>query len=163
MGADGRCILVLSKIKSVIHLQLTQGLSPEACRAAIAMAFTLGIFPIMGFSTPLNMLAAFVFRLNQPVVQAFNWILGPIKIALIFPFLRIGEWLFGAEPFVLSLTQFSAIFFADWIGTTKQFALTFVHAITGWLLCAPLVFLLLYILSKSFVDAGLRFRANKNF
>ena len=103
----------------------------------------------------MNTLAAFSFRLNQPVVQAFNWVLGPLKIALIFPFLRLGEWLFQSEPFTLSLTEFSKRFFGDWQTTTSEFAWTFVHAIVGWLVCVPLIYLAIYHLSRPFVQ---RFR-----
>lgn len=142
---------MFKKIKGVIRNQLTQGLSTSGCRAAIATAFTLGVFPIMGFSTPMNTAAAFCFRLNQPVVQAFNWVLGPLKIALIFPFLRFGEWLFQSEPFTLSLTEFSRRFFSDWTATTAEFAWTFVHAIVGWLVCAPLIYLLIYGASQPLV------------
>lgn len=142
---------MFGKIKGVLRNQLTQGLSPVGCRAAIATAFTLGVFPIMGFSTPMNTAAAFFFRLNQPVVQAFNWVLGPLKIALIFPFLRFGEWLFQSEPFTLSLSEFSRRFFNDWVATTAEFAWTFVHAIVGWLVCAPLIYLAIYYASRTFV------------
>lgn len=142
---------VLAKIRKVVQDQFTQGLSPGACAAAIASSLTIGVFPIMGFSTPMNALSALAFRLNQPVVQAFNWIMGPVKIALIVPFLRFGEWLYGAEPFTLSLKEFSAIFFADWWATTCAFAWTFVHAITGWLVVAPMIYLVIYIVSSAVV------------
>ena len=105
----------------------------------------------MGCSTPMNIGAAFFLRLNQPVVQAFNWVLGPLKIALIFPFLRLGEWIFQAEPFTLSLTEFSERFFSDWQATSSEFAWTFVHAISGWLVCAPLLYGLLYFVAKPLI------------
>jgi uncharacterized protein (DUF2062 family) len=140
------------RIKSVLRAQLTQGLDARACRTAIASTITIGVFPIIGFATPMNTLAAFFFRLNQPVVQAFNWVLGPLKIALIFPFLRLGEWLFQGEPFTLSLTEFSKRFFSDWQTTTSEFAWTFVHAIVGWLVCVPLIYLAIYHLSRPFVE-----------
>lgn len=143
---------MFGRFKSVLRAQLTQGLDPRACRAAIASTVTIGVFPIIGFSTPINTLAAFFFRLNQPIVQAFNWVLGPLKIALIFPFLRFGEWLFGSEPFTLSLTEFSKRFFSDWQTTTSEFAWTFVHAIVGWLVCVPLIYLSLFYLSRPAVE-----------
>ena len=119
---------------------------------AIASSFTVGIFPILGFSTPLNTLAAIFVRLNQPIVQSMNWILGPLKLILIIPFLRLGEWLYAAEPFTLSLTEFSKIFFDDWIATTREFAWTFIHAISGWLVAAPLIYILIYIIAKEILS-----------
>ncbi len=110
----------------------------------------------MGFSTLMNTCCAATFRLNQPVVQACNWIIGPVKIALIFPFLRLGEALFQADPFRLSLTDFSQRFFSDIDGTTAEFAWTFVHAITGWLVCAPLLYFVLLKLSLLWVPKSRR-------
>lgn len=144
---------MFKKVKKVIHRELTKGLDLRSGSRAIASAFTFGIFPIIGFSTPLNTLSALVFKLNQPIVQAINWVLGPLKLLLIFPFLRFGEWLFSAEPFTLSLTEFSSIFFDDWIATTQEFAWTFVHVITGWLILAPLIYPAAYLVAKSFLAA----------
>ena len=143
---------MLRKIHLVIQTQLTQGLSVDACSRAVAMGITIAIFPILGFSTLMNTVAAAWFRLNQPVVHAFSWIMGPVKIALIFPFLRLGEFLFRAEPFTLSLAEFSERFFSDWLATGREFAWTFVHATVGWLLCAPILFALLYLLARPIIQ-----------
>ena len=134
-------------MKQIIQRELTSGLSVRGGSMALATAFTFGIFPIIGFSTPLNTLAAAWLRLNQPIIQVVNWVMGPLKLLLIIPFLRLGEWLFAAEPFTLSLAEFSRIFFNDWWGTTQEFAWTFVHAISGWLVTAPGVYLLIYSLA----------------
>lgn len=139
---------MFKKVKQVIQREFTNGLNLRSGAIAIAVSFTLGIFPIIGFSTPLNTLAALIFRLNQPIVQALNWVLGPLKWLLIIPFLRFGEWLFAAEPFALSLTEFSKIFFDDWLATTREFAWTFVHVIWGWLVVAPIIYLLVYFGAK---------------
>lgn len=139
---------VFQKIREVTHQQMTQGLGCRECGRAIAASLTIGVFPILGFSTPMNTVSAALFRLNQPITQVFNWVVGPLKIALIFPFLRLGEWMFQAEPFSLSLAEFSERFFSDARNTAIEFAGTFAHAIAGWLLCAPLIYLLLFALTQ---------------
>lgn len=139
---------MFTKIKQIIRRELGNGLNVHAGSMAVATSFTIGVFPIIGFSTPLNTLAALSLRLNQPIIQVVNWITGPLKLILIIPFLRLGEWLFAAEPFSLSLTEFSRIFFADWWGTTQEFAWTFVHAICGWLVVAPVIYGIVFLLSK---------------
>jgi len=143
---------VFNKVKEVIRREFTQGLDLRGGSMAIATAFTLGIFPIIGFSTPLNTAAAFLFRLNQPIVQALNWVLGPLKWLLIIPFLRFGEWLFDADPFSLSLTEFSKIFFDDWLATTREFAWTFTHVICGWLVLVPMIYLFIYFTAKTILS-----------
>ena len=37
-------------------------------------------------------------RLNQPLIQLVNYLAYPLQIALLIPFYRAGERLFGAEP-----------------------------------------------------------------
>ncbi len=142
---------MLSKAKQIIRAQLVQGLSVSSCQVAIAMALTLGVFPILGCSTPMNMIAGFRFKLNQPIIQFFNYLAAPLKLLLILPFIRLGEWLFQAEPFRLSLTEFSARFFADMTTTSTEFFWTFVHAIIAWCMCAPLIYGCLLILTKPLI------------
>jgi len=142
---------VFKKLNLVVVGQLKQGLGQQACCHAIAAALVIGLFPIMGFSTLMNTFSAAFFRLNQPVVQVCNWIIAPVKIALIFPFLRLGEWLFQARPFRLSLAEFSTRFFSDIATTTAEFAWTFTHAIVGWLICAPLIYGVIFRVSKALV------------
>lgn len=139
------------RIKQHIRGQLSQGLSPRGCSRAVATALTVGVFPILGLSTLLNTACAQLWRLNQPIVQSVNWICGPLKIALIFPFLRLGEFLFQAEPFNLSLAEFSRRFYADSSATMMEFGWTFVHAATGWLCCVPAIYLALAYTMHAFV------------
>jgi uncharacterized protein (DUF2062 family) len=146
---------VFKKLNLVVVAQLKQGLGQQACCHAIAASLMIGLFPIIGFSTLLNTCTAAFFRLNQPVVQVCNWIIAPVKIALIFPFLRLGEWLFQAKPFRLSLTEFSTRFFSEIATTTAEFAWTFAHAIAGWLICAPLIYCVIFRVSKALVPKRL--------
>jgi uncharacterized protein (DUF2062 family) len=115
------------------------------------MALTVGVFPIMGFATPVNTFAAFAFRLNQPVVLAANFSTAPLKLALIYPFLRLGEWIFGAEALSLSLAELMERFAADWLGMLLEFSWSFLHAFVGWLVCVPLIYLCFFWLSKPLI------------
>ena len=142
---------MLGRLKSTLGKQLTQGLGVRACQRAIGMALTVGVFPIMGFATPVNTLAGLVFRLNQPVVQAANFSTAPLKLALIYPFLRLGEWVFRAEPLTLSLIELTERFAADWLGMLQEFGWSFLHAAVGWLVCVPLLYFCFFWLSKPII------------
>ena len=137
-----------NRLIKVIRAQLVQGISLSDCAQAIALAITIGLFPILGFSTLLITAIAYFRRLNQPIAQAFNWICGPIKLALIIPFIRVGEFLFGADPFVLKLGELSRQFYENSWATLSEFAWTFLHAIAGWAFCAPIIYLVVYTISK---------------
>ena len=135
----------------VIRAQLVQGISQRDCAQAIALAITIGLFPIIGFSTLIITAIVYFRRLNQPIAQLFNWICGPIKLALIIPFIRVGEYLFGADRFVLNLGELSRQFYENSWATLSEFAWTFLHAIVGWLFCAPIIYLVVYTISKSVI------------
>ena len=135
----------------VIRAQLVQGTSQSDCAQAIALAITIGLFPILGFSTLIITAIIYFRRLNQPIAQLFNWICGPIKLALIIPFIRVGEYLFGADRFVLNLGELSRQFYENSWATLSEFAWTFLHAIAGWAFCAPIIYLIVYTISKSVI------------
>ena len=135
----------------VIRAQLVQGISQSDCAQAISMAITIGLFPILGFSTFTITAIAYFRRLNQPIAQVFNWICGPIKLALIIPFVRVGEFLFGADAFILNLGELSRQFYENSWATLSEFAWTFLHAMAGWAFCAPIIYIVVYTISKSVI------------
>ena len=139
------------RLIKVIRAQLVQGISLSDCAQAIALAITIGLFPILGFSTLIITAIVYFKRLNQPIAQLFNWICGPIKLVLIFPFIRVGEYLFSADQFVLNLGELSRQFYENSWATLSEFAWTFLHAIAGWAFCAPIIYLVVYTISKSVI------------
>ena len=142
---------MFNRLIKVIRAQLVQGTSQSDCAQAIALAITIGLFPILGFSTLIITAIIYFRRLNQPIAQLFNWICGPIKLALIIPFIRVGEYLFGADRFVLNLGELSRQFYENSWATLSEFAWTFLHAIAGWAFCAPIIYLIVYTISKSVI------------
>ena len=140
-----------NRLIKVIRAQLVQGISLSDCAQAIALAITIGLFPIVGFSTLIITAIAYFRRLNQPIAQVFNWICGPIKLALIIPFIRVGEFLFGADRFVLNVRELSRQFYENSWATLSEFAWTFLHAIVGWVICTPIIYLVVYTISKSVI------------
>lgn len=120
-----------------IRNQLTQGASPRSLSVGIAAGSLCGIFPVLGTTTVLTTLVAAGFRLNQPVMQAINWLAYPLQLLLIPIFIRGGEFLFGADPISFSISEMMAMF-ADSPGAfLSQFKMTFVHCIVAWLVVVP--------------------------
>lgn len=124
--------------------QLTQGVSPRALAFTLAVGGVLAIFPILGSTTLLCLVFGVLFRLNQPVLQALNYLLYPLQIALIPAFIRLGERLFLAPPvpihpaaMVREFTQSPAEFF-------KLYGAAGLHGIAAWTLCAPLLALVIF-------------------
>jgi uncharacterized protein (DUF2062 family) len=122
---------------------LRQGLTPEKIALSLAAGVTLGVFPVIGSTTLLCALAAYALGLNLPAIQLVNYLVYPLQIALLLPFLRAGEWLFGAERLSLSVPEIAGLIRADVrLAIATLWTATW-HAVVVWVLVGPVVFVLL--------------------
>jgi uncharacterized protein (DUF2062 family) len=134
-------------VRPILDL-LRQGSTPEKIALSIAFGLVLGIFPSLGWTTLLCLLAAVIFRLNLPAVQLVNYFAYPLQLAMLIPFIRAGEFLFHSVSLSLSLTQILAMIKADVWHSIKVLWIATVHAIAAWALIAPLaIYVLFRILS----------------
>jgi uncharacterized protein (DUF2062 family) len=125
------------RIGDPILQQLTQGITPERIALTVAVGLTIAVNPIVGTTTILCFLAAWALRLNQPIIQAINWSSYALQLALIFPFIRLGERIFGAPRESRSLERLVTMMNSDPLGTLADIRTTLGHAVVAWLLVAP--------------------------
>lgn len=86
-------------MKRKVIAWLRQGISPPRLALTLALGFAIGCFPVMGIPTALCALLAVAFRLNLPAIQAANYVVMPLQVALIVPFVRLGRLFgFGSGP-----------------------------------------------------------------
>lgn len=124
---------------------LRQGITPEKIALSIAFGLALGVFPVIGATTLLCALAAIVFRLNLPAIQLVNYFASPLQIALLLPFIRLGEFLFRvARPIPFSITQILEMIRADVGHAIATLWTSTMHAIAAWGLVGPVVVFLFY-------------------
>ena len=122
---------------------LRQGLSPEGLAWSLAVGLPLGVIPLVGISTVLCVGVALVFRLNQPAMQLANYLAYPLQILLWYPFLRLGEGLFGTPHETVSLAHLqAALRLGAWVAI-RMFWTSLWHASVAWLLVVPVPMLLL--------------------
>jgi len=132
------------RVIAPITNQLKQGITPERVALTLALGLTLSVFPILGATTLLCTGAAFLLRLNQPIIQLVNYLAYPLQIVLLIPFYRAGEWLLGLQPVALSVSLLLARFRADVGQFFRDFSLIALGGILVWLLLAPPVMAALY-------------------
>jgi uncharacterized protein (DUF2062 family) len=134
-----------SKIVLPIIGLLKQGVSPEKIALALAFGIVLGIFPVIGATTVLCLLASLLFRLNPAGIQIVNWLVYPLQILLLIPFYQFGDWLFGASvPLSLSAQELVALFQTDFQAALKLLGDKTLQALAAWLLVFPPVLAVLY-------------------
>jgi uncharacterized protein (DUF2062 family) len=77
-------------MKQKAAVWLLQGISPRRLALTLALGFAIGCIPVVGIPTALCALLALALRLNLPAIQAANYLVMPLQLVLIVPFVRLG-------------------------------------------------------------------------
>ena len=132
-------------VRPVVDL-LRQGITPEKIALSIAMGIALGVTPVLGSTVLLCTLAAIVFRLNLPAIQLVNWLVYPLQLALLVPFLRIGAWMSGGKASEISVEGILELIRTDVFHAVATLWTATMHALVAWLAIGSLATGLLYLL-----------------
>jgi uncharacterized protein (DUF2062 family) len=123
---------------------LKEGMSLRKISVCIALGVALGIFPVLGMTTLLCAVAAFVFRLNLPAIQAVNYIVYPLQLILLAPFYGTGSWLFKQPGGQMVGENLMYMLQNDFWGSLASLWDLTLYAIFAWLILSPFLILLLY-------------------
>lgn len=118
---------------------LRQEAKPEKIALSIAWGAVLGIFPVLGITTFLCAGAAVMFRLNMAAIQLANWLVYPLQIVLIVPFIVLGGHLFGAPAAAGDVEHMMSLFRADLASALGYAGELVFRAVLVWLLAIPVV------------------------
>lgn len=126
---------------------LTQGVTPDRLAATLAVGSVCSLFPFLGATSALNLGVGLWLRMNQPVLQGLNQLLGPVQVAMILVYVRIGERIWRApEADRFSLGEMMRAFGElPFTGFLQRFGQAGVHAFTAWALTAPLLLAAIYL------------------
>jgi uncharacterized protein (DUF2062 family) len=122
------------RLKRSVVQWLRQGISPRRLAITLALGFAIGCIPVLGVPTVLCAALALGLRLNLPAIQAANYAAMPFQLALILPFVRLGERIFrSAHPAgaVLHLSPPGSS-----LGLMLRLGALTGHALVAWLLLA---------------------------
>ena len=128
------------RVLQPIRAQLTQGVAPDQIAATVAVGTACSLFPIWGVTSLVNLGVGVWLRMNQPILQTLNQLLGPVQVVLILVYVRIGEvlWRSAERRFTLAemFREFRERSFWEFL---EQFGWAGVHALTAWLVTSPLL------------------------
>jgi uncharacterized protein (DUF2062 family) len=134
------------RVLQPIRTQLTQGVSPDQIAATLAVGTACSVFPIFGITSLVNLGVGISLRMNQPILQALNQLLGPVQIALILVYVRLGEVIWRSEEHQLTMGQMMREFHErSLVEFVQQFSWAGVHALTAWVITSPLLVGALYV------------------
>jgi uncharacterized protein (DUF2062 family) len=123
---------------------LRQSVEPEKLALTMALGNTIGLSPVYGSTTVTSTAVALALGLNLPLIQAANWMVWPLQLTLILPFIRIGERLWDHPPLRLSRARIIDVFEQGPIAVVNELGWAIVHAFSAWLLAAFFIVPALY-------------------
>ncbi len=126
-----------------VMAQLTQGISPDRIAWSISLGIVIGVFPILGSTTVVCLLAAWGLRLNHVAMQVFKEAVYPLHLLMIPVFIRMGERLAGVPLMSFSISELIGKFSADPVLFIRDFGMAAWHGVSAWLLFAPVAAVLL--------------------
>ncbi len=126
--------------------QLTQGVSPRKIALTLAVGSAFALFPVLGTTTVLCLVAGLALRLNQPIIQGVNAIFVFIYFPALIGFERLGDALTGTDYSSLDVKSMLTLFKHHPGEFFRRFGVTGLHAILGWAVVIPVSTLLIYLL-----------------
>jgi hypothetical protein len=142
----------LSTLKSKIATLFKQGLTPIQLTQSILVSALISIIPILGLSTFLLTLLSLKRKLNLPIMIALSYLMWPIQLLMIIPFIKIGEFIFSVPQPHHSVEEIIASFQNSFLGTLSQLSFELLCGFGGWLLTAVPFFTLLYLVSNFLIS-----------
>ena len=133
-----------------IAAQMTQGITPEKIALTLAVGSALALFPIIGTTTLLCLLAGILLKLNQPIIQLVNMLCATIHFPVIVCLFRMGHWMYGVPNARIGAGMIHHMLDTFWEDPGKffeRFGVDALHAIVAWAAVAPVWMLLVYAFS----------------
>jgi len=134
------------KIVQPVAKLLKQGLTPRKIALSMAVGAALGIFPALGTTTTLCIVATIALKLNTPAIQLMNFLVYPLQLLLLIPFYRAGAYLFGAQQLPLSPAAIVELFRRDSLEAIVLLWDSTLHAIVVWGVLSPALVAAVYFL-----------------
>ncbi len=139
--------------------QLTQGVTPSKVALSIAVGSALALFPILGTTTTLCVVAGISLGLNQPIIQGVNVLCTFIYFPLLYAFVRLGDALARTARSSLDIPLMISLITHEPRQFFHQFGVTALHAMLGWAVVAPFWVPLVYLAALKPLEAtALRLR-----
>ena len=124
--------------------QLVEDSSPQKTALTLTLGFYLSLFPVVGSTTFLCLLATFLFRLNPFIIQGVNFFLFPIQMMLMFPFLKAGRMLFFTRKDLLPAASLKQLMHVDGWDSFYYLFESLIGGIAMWGIFSAITGFLLY-------------------
>lgn len=132
----------------IVKRELRSGITPEKISLSVVVGAGVGVFPLIGTTMTLCGILGVLLRLNPVSIQLANYLVYPLQILLIFPFLKTGSSVTGVS---LDLSWAENISVDNVSVIAKGIFDVAGFAVLGWLVWVPGISTVLYFILLPFV------------
>lgn len=143
----------LKSLIAKITILFKQGLTPKELSKSIIVSGLISTIPILGVSTFMITALSLKTKLNLPVMIALSYLMWPIQVLMIIPFIRLGQFIFSAPSNHHSVEEIISSFQSSFFGTLSHLSFELLCGFGGWLLTAVPVAIGIYWVSLLFFKA----------
>lgn len=143
--------LRLNTLRNKVTALFMQGLTPKELSQSIIVSGVIAIIPILGVSTFMITTMALKSKLNLAVMIALSYLMWPVQILLIIPFIRVGEFIFSVPRNHHTVGEIISSFQNSFFQTLSQLSFELLCGLGGWLLTAVPVAMGIYWVSLLFL------------
>lgn len=126
----------INTLKDKTTALFKQGLSPKQLSQSIIVSGAFSIIPILGVSTFILTALSIKKKLNLPIMIAISYLMWPIQILLIIPFIKTGEFIFSVPSTHHTAEEIINSFQNDFFKTLSYLSFELLCGLGGWLLTA---------------------------
>lgn len=135
-------------LKTKITTLFKQGLSPKELSQSVLLSAFISVIPIIGISTFIITTIGVALRkkLNLPVMLALNYLLWPVQILLIIPFIRAGKFIFSIHSKEHTIEAIVDSFQISFFKTLSNLSFELLCGLGAWLIIAVPITVGIYFL-----------------
>jgi uncharacterized protein (DUF2062 family) len=141
----------LIKVKDKTTALFKQGLTPKQLSQSIIVSGLISTIPILGVSTFMITAVSLKQKLNLPIMIALSYLMWPVQILMIIPFIRVGEFIFSVPRNHHTVDEIIASFQNSFFQTLSHLSFELLCGFGGWLLTAVPVAIGVYLVSLLFL------------
>lgn len=138
-------------LKDKITALFMQGLTPKELSQSIIVSGLIAIIPVLGVSTFMITTVSLKWKLNLPVMIALSYLMWPVQILMIIPFIRIGEFIFSVSPNHYTVEEIISSFQNSFFQTLSRLSFELLCGLGGWFFTAVPVAVGVYLVSLLFL------------
>lgn len=134
-----------------IKKSLLKGTSAEKLSVSLALGFIIGLIPLYGLTTVIVAMVAVILRQNLIIMQIAHFIVQPLQIILLIPFLKLGNSVFLKTEYAFTLQQYIVLFKNDFWNAISDFWKVNLSAVAIWFIISVPLFVICYYLFKAII------------